>query len=137
MRMPVRLVARPGGTPLGLALLVLGVAGAFGIMLLGLDRLPFAVCTFKAMTGLPCFTCGGTRAAARLARLDVAGALAMNPLVAVGAMAMVPWALADLVLRRRGSALGLEVDPAARVVLRWLVVALAVANWGFLLASGR
>ncbi|HUJ16410.1 MAG TPA: DUF2752 domain-containing protein [Nitrospirota bacterium] len=38
-------------------------------------------CPFKALTGLPCPTCGSTRSIVHLAHGDFTAALAMNPLI--------------------------------------------------------
>jgi hypothetical protein len=48
-------------------------------------QLPFMKCAFKATTGLPCVTCGGTRALRALTRGEVAQAFWLNPLVVSGA----------------------------------------------------
>jgi hypothetical protein len=133
---PVRLVGRPG-TRLGLLLLMLGTTGALAVAYLGFDHLPMTICVFKTLTGLPCFTCGGTRPAARLAQLDLQAAFFMNPLVTVAGLAVVPWALADLALWRRGQALSMDVAPWAKPWLGWLAIVLAIANWAWLLYSGR
>ncbi|HET7293596.1 MAG TPA: DUF2752 domain-containing protein [Vicinamibacteria bacterium] len=119
--------------------MLLGVAalGAGTAALLRLDRLPFAICAFKAFTGLPCPTCGSTRAAAHLARLDLAGALAQNPLATAAAGALVAWGVLDLLLMLRGRALWLEVSPAVARALRLGAVAAIVANWAYLIAAGR
>jgi hypothetical protein len=61
----------------------------------------------------------------------------MNPLVAAGALALVPWALADLGLLLRGRALDLSVSPGAGRVLRILAVAAVLVNWAYLVAVGR
>jgi hypothetical protein len=126
-----------GRTPLAalLGLAALGVATI--VRLLHLDALGFPVCFFKATTGLPCLTCGGTRALVHLARLDVLGALAMNPLVAVSLLALVPWAIADAVLALRGRSLVLEIGPAVRQALMWSAFPLLIANWAYLIAVGR
>lgn len=44
-------------------------------------------CGLKAATGVPCPTCGGTRALRALALFDVSGALKWNPIVTVAALA--------------------------------------------------
>jgi hypothetical protein len=107
------------------------------IAVLHLDRLPFSLCVFKAVTGLPCMTCGTTRALARLARLDLAGALSMNPLVTLATLTLLPWAAADLALLPRGRVLSLELSPAAARVARIAAVAAVLANWAWLVAAGR
>jgi len=128
---PFRFLAREG-PPLGLIFAAIGVVG-----LLHLDRLPFALCYLKLLTGLPCPTCGSTRALGRLFALDVPGALIMNPVTTLAAFAVALWAAADLALLPQKRALGVELSPRARRALRIAVVVAVVANWAFLLAAGR
>jgi len=119
---------------------ILGGIAALATALVGLvhlDRLPFTVCTFKALSGWACMTCGTTRALARLFALDLPGALALNPLVTVGVLALVPWALADLALLSRGRALRVELAPGVARVGRVAFVVAVAANWAYLLAVGR
>jgi hypothetical protein len=52
------------------------------------------VCAFKRVTGVPCATCGSTRAAAALVRGDVVGALTLNPWVTVVVVGVPVWMLA-------------------------------------------
>jgi hypothetical protein len=126
-----------GAFPVGAALALAGVLGASGVILLGSARLSFIVCYFKLITGLPCLTCGGTRASIRLLHLDPAGALAMNPLVTLAAFVLAAWAAADLVLLTRGRALRVELGPAAVRVLRVALPIAVLANWAYLIAAGR
>jgi hypothetical protein len=133
----MRLVARPGGTPLGAIFLACGIVMAAGIGLLHLDALPMALCAFKAVTGVPCLTCGTTRALARLFTLDVPGAVAMNPLAAAVGLALVPWGAADLLLLARERALALEITPGFAPLVRAAAVALVAANWAYLIVAGR
>lgn len=123
--------------PLGAIFGGIGVIAAASAALLRLDLLPFSICFFKAFTGLPCPTCGGTRALACLAHLDVASAFAMNPLVAAGAFMIAAWALADLALLPRRRAAVVELRPGLASVVRGTAVALLAANWSYLVAAGR
>ena len=133
----VRLRAIPGAAPLGLIFGTMALGASAAIGLLGLHRLPFSVCVFKMVSGLPCPTCGVTLTLGLLFELDLAGAIAMNPLAAVFLLALVPWAVGDLLLRPSGRAvrvvLGKHLWPAARAG----VVLALVMNWAFLIAFGR
>jgi hypothetical protein len=134
---PVRFAARPG-LPAGVVLIILGLLASLAIVFLHVHQLPFDVCLFKRMTGLPCVTCGGTRALARLVALDIPGAFAMNPLVTLGLLAVLPWAAADLWLWwRRQQALSVEIMPAARDFLLWAALGAGLANWAWVVWAGR
>lgn len=97
-------------------------------------------CPFKGLTGLPCMTCGGTRAALALGRLDFLGALAMNPLAALGLGAFgVYWLYAvwACVFRpprrlRFGAA-----KPRVALAIRCSIIAAIVANWAYLIWARR
>jgi hypothetical protein len=129
--------ARAGALPLGAIFLGIGAGAAFAVAVLHLDRLPILVCLFRAVTGIPCLTCGATRALAELVAGDVSGALVMNPLATLGAFLLVPWGVFDLALMTRGRALSLEVAPGGARALRYLAIVAVVANWAYLVASGR
>jgi hypothetical protein len=126
-----------GAFPLGALLCAVGGAAVGVLFLLRAMNLDGVVCYFKLATGLPCLTCGGTRAAWRLLDLDPAGALAMNPLATVAVVSIAAWALADLVLLPRGSAVRLRLSPRAANAARIGAVLALVANWAYLIAAGR
>jgi len=130
-------VARPGASPLGAIFLVCAVTIAAAVGVFHLDHLPVSFCAFKAVTGLPCMTCGTTRAFGRFFALDLRGALLMNPLAAAVALALVPWGLADLILFPRGRAVALEIAPGVAPFVRVAGVAALAANWAYLIVAGR
>ena len=132
-----RLTAPAGRAPIGLLLAGSTAVGVALVGLLHLDRLPINVCFFKVVTGCPCPTCGATRAFGRLFAMDALGALSMNPLVALGALAVALWGAADLALWPWGRALSLELSPRASRVTRAVAVALILVNWAYLIAAGR
>jgi hypothetical protein len=93
-------------------------------------------CPLRSATGVPCPTCGGTRALIALAEGHWLDAVAANPLVSAGAAATVLWAVAGVVTtavprwRRR-----LETSPADRRRLLVLALVLTVASRTWLLLS--
>lgn len=133
----LRLRAEEGRPPLGAVFLGIGLTAAAAVRLLHLDALPFYVCFFRGFTGLPCMTCGSTRALGALARLDLVGALALNPLAVLAALAIGFWGLADLALAARGRALSIELAAGPARALKAAVVIGVVANWLYLLAWQR
>jgi hypothetical protein len=119
--------------------LLVGAATLFvGGLWLATEGVPPLVCPLKTMTGLPCPTCGCTRALEALVAGDVAGAIRWNPAVVAGA------ALGAVYATYAAAAL-LGVVPRLRVVIAprdatWLRAAAwsaVAALWLFLVLDGR
>lgn len=92
------------------------------------------VCPLRALTGIPCPTCFGTRALLALMAGEWRTALAFNPLVAAGAMGLfvaVPWAA--------GTAMAgwprLRWSRGRTVGFAWAAVLSLAANWIYLLMA--
>jgi hypothetical protein len=82
------------------------------------------VCPFALCTGMACPGCGMTRAASRLIRGDLGGAVALHPLVpAVALLAMGGWTW--FVLRRNG-----KVQPPSRSLVNGILILTAIALVG-------
>ena len=103
------------------------------------DRISLGACPFRALTGIPCLSCGGTRSLMAFTRLDLGEAFAMNPLVA---------ALGFIAAAYLAYAVGVWVFglprwrpsiPSARWRngLRLAAVSALVLNWTYLIAAGR
>jgi hypothetical protein len=113
-----------------------------GAALAGAAAAPFArffaaaspACVFRAVTGVACPTCGGTRALLALARLDLPGALAWNPLVTLAALVFVLGGLLALARAFRGR--GVPGGPPPRWAGAAAGLALA-ANWAFVIVRLR
>ena len=86
------------------------------------------------MTGLPCPTCGATRALLALARLDPVAALAWNPLVTLAVLAFLAGGVVAL-LRAFGGH-GVPDGPPPRWAGAAAALALA-ANWAYVIAMDR
>ena len=98
-------------------------------------QLPWPSCNFRALFGIPCFTCGATRSAIASLRGDLLQAWTWNPLATVtmlGIGLFDVYAFAVLVLRAPRLRLDLS---RAKWLLAGLVVAAAGLNWAYLLST--
>jgi hypothetical protein len=95
-----------------------------------------APCALHALTGVPCFACGTTRAALALAHGDGWRALTLNP---IATLAMTGGLLGGIVapgwVALRGPVPGID-DRSARWLrlAAWIAVA---AQWAYLIAARR
>jgi hypothetical protein len=103
-----------------------------------LPLLPISyTCPLKGITGLPCATCGMTRAFVRLAHGDPAGAVAASPLGALLALGAWTYAVADAVRVALGAPLPVPSPRALRAATALGIAALLV-NWAWLVVrEGR
>jgi hypothetical protein len=95
-------------------------------------------CPFRALTGVPCPTCGGTHALVAMSHLRFAEGFARNPLVAagwVGAALFVPYAAAVCLLRSRRFRVA-DVTDRERRSIALLVLGLLLANWAYVIVRG-
>ncbi len=123
------------GPPSVHALGFAGVAASLlaAALVLPLDAPPLSLlfCPFRAMTGLPCLTCGCTHAFSYFMHGNLPGAVAASPLGAALALACAAhllWTCARLA--------GLPFAPRARLP-RWLLVCAVATNWVFLVLRSR
>lgn len=96
------------------------------------------VCPIKAVSGIPCASCGSSRALEAVVRGDLQGAVRLNPLAALGLVALGLWLTQAAV----AMALGLprwrvEWNEADIVTVRWLAVLGVLVNWLYLVLDGR
>ncbi|HEX2254284.1 MAG TPA: DUF2752 domain-containing protein [Thermoanaerobaculia bacterium] len=94
-------------------------------------------CLLKTFTGVPCPSCGTTRAALALGRFDVPTAFAVSPLAAVALLALVGGGLlaaAAAVLREPPEVPALS--PRGALLLRVSLAAALLGNWLYLLTTG-
>jgi len=133
----VRVSAVAGAAPLGAIFGGIGLLAAVAVGLLHVDRIPLTFCVVKSLSGLPCPTCGSTRAFARLFELDPAGALAMNPFTTLVAVVIAGWAVADVLLLPRRRALRVSLSASLGRALRVAAFVAFFANWVYLLVVGR
>lgn len=122
---------RPGETDHEFLWLVVSLA-TFLLAWLWLHfRLPWPDCVFAECTGLPCPTCGGTRALRSIFAGDWGNAWRWNPLVTAGFWSVAAYDLyAAVVLAGRLPRLRLGPFPEKLVhILRGAAWLLLLANW--------
>ena len=102
-------------------------------------RLPWPRCIFHDLTGLPCLTCGATRAAIQFCHGNFLGAWKWNPLVFAGLCAISVFDVyAVLVLVSGWPRLRIaQLTANEKNSMRVLVVAALVLNWIYLLGHWR
>jgi hypothetical protein len=116
-----------------------GLAAVCLLAVVALTPLAFPlVCPLSALSGVPCPTCGSTRALFALGEGRWLAALRFNPLTTVAVTLGIPWLAHGVVASLlRLPRLRLRPDPADRRRLRllaWLAIAFA---WVFLIVDGR
>ena len=115
-------------------LLVTVTAAAMGAAWFAL-QLPWPRCNFRALFGMPCFTCGSTRSAIALLQGNVSGAWSWNPLATIAMLAIAVFDVyAFAVLVSRGPRLRINFAKAKWPLLIVLFAAGAL-NWAYLLLN--
>ena len=100
-------------------------------------RLPTPQCAFHSLTGLPCPTCGATRAAWQFLHGNFAASFRFNPIAFVAYCLIVAfdlYALLALLLRAPRLRV-INFRPNERALLRSLALVLIAANWLYLLLA--
>jgi hypothetical protein len=100
--------------------------------------LPWPVCVFHKLTGLPCVTCGMTRCGIEFFHGHFFPALKWNPLVFAllwGVTAFDLYALGTLAMR--GPRLRIVFRQAEKKYARGVIVAALALNWFYLLSHWR
>jgi hypothetical protein len=99
--------------------------------------LPTPQCAFQSLTGLPCPTCGATRAAWQFLHGHFAASLFFNPLAFLGycAIALFDLYAAGVLLLRSPRLRIRNFTRAEKLVIRGSILALFVCNWLYLLVA--
>ena len=105
-------------------------AVAIGARLLGVT-----LCPLRRFLGIPCPTCGTTRAVAALFRGNVREALALNPLTATLLCIGPPLLGVHALVRGVAATRSLLQRLSGNRLFWWAVALLAAANWAYLLTK--
>ena len=113
--------------------LVLGIVWTVLVVVFVLVKPPDSdatVCVFRNVTGVPCPTCGSTRAALAAVQGRPFDAIVFNPFVTVAGALAIAWLVMRVGFRRR-----IEIDLAPRHrTLVWIVLGVLFgANWVYVI----
>jgi hypothetical protein len=95
------------------------------------------LCPMKRLLGVPCPTCGTTRAFAELLRGDVFGAFARQPLVISCNLLGLPVLLVIRFVSDRRTMADLLAAVSRSVIVWCLVAAAVLANWIYVIRHGN
>jgi hypothetical protein len=88
------------------------------------------LCLFRTTTGLPCPTCGATRATLALVHAEWWAALAHNPLVTLAWPVLFAWVILRFGLGRR---LSITTSARGRHLLAGALLLAVLLNWAYLI----
>ena len=117
-----------GAWPLALGIVWTALVGVFVLLKpAGSDA---TLCVFRNLTGLPCPTCGSSRAALAVVQGRLLEAIVLNPLVTVAGALAIAWLAVRVGFGRR---IEIDLTPRQRM-LAWVVIgALLGANWVYVI----
>lgn len=120
--------------PLAIAFLVLWIAAVIASQAVssGEEAGP-TTCKLRAVTGVPCPTCGGTRSTFSLFRGDISGAIAHNPWI-VGMHLCVVISLLAMLLRRPRWNIISRLSRQPKIAVPLLLISLGL-NWIYVLRT--
>src|SRR4030095_13248084 len=118
---------------LSATLVSLGLAAAWFSL-----GLPWPICMFHELTGLPCVTCGMTRCAIEFFHGHFVAAFKWNPLVFAFICSVIAFDLfAFATLATRRPRLRIMFDQSEKRYARGTIVAALALNWAYLLSHWR
>ncbi len=125
----------PGEIEFGIiygSIVVLALLAGYFLPLLSLAP----TCVFKALTGIPCPTCGSTRSLVLLSHGHIVPALFMNPLIGACGLAGILLFFIDLITLFLGlPKISIFVPQSGKDRMRFYMLFLIVANWSYLILA--
>jgi hypothetical protein len=101
-------------------------------------RVVLPPCVFKAVTGVPCLTCGATRAIEAMAAGRFVEALWLNPMVTVAAAGWTAYVAYGIgAMTGAWPRVAIRLDARECTALRAIATGAVVAGWAFLVLEGR
>ena len=135
----MRLATTPrplGEPPLGLVFAAALFFLPLGAHLVETGAIELARCGMKQAFGLPCFSCGSTRATIALFHGDLVRAVALQPLTMLIYLLTLIWGAGSFVALRKRRSVRLQLERREKIFAVVLVVMLPLMNWLYLYQAG-
>ncbi len=135
--MRLRTIPRPPGTlPIGALLMSLLFALPLGGWLIQEEIIDLGTCGLQAALGIPCLSCGSTRATRHLLGGDVLAAFSLQPLMMSIYVGLTAWGLASLGTFLMDRKLVLDLSRRQDLFFKVAIIALPFINWFYLIWRG-
>jgi hypothetical protein len=96
----------------------------------------FGTCGLKMLVGVPCLTCGATRATIHLLHGNLGAALAMQPLVIVAYIGLSFWGIVSLGSFLAAKQVRVKLTSRQNTAVKAALLVLPFANWVYLIGVG-
>ena len=127
-------IPRPPGTvPVGAVLMSLLFALPMGAYLIDQGTLSMGTCAMKQLAGIPCLSCGSTRATFALLSGSLFDALRLQPLMITIYLSIAAWGLASLGTFLADRKLILDLTSREDLIFKISLITLPLLNWAYLI----
>lgn len=118
------------------AVLVIGIVAALSVNYFRPVLSLIPACPFHALTGMPCLTCGSTRAFTALVDGELFAAVRLQPLFVIACLIASASGLRALFAMIMGRRIAFELTKQDRLLIRCALIALLLINWAYLVGAG-
>lgn len=122
--------------PIGVLFMLPLFALPLGAWLVQKGWIVFGLCGLKLTLGIPCLTCGSTRATIHLLHGNVLSALQMQPLIILVYGSFALWGVISLASFAVGRTVHLDFGAREHRFIKIALVATPFLNWAYLIAAG-
>jgi hypothetical protein len=126
----------PGKVPLGAVLMLPLFLMPLGGWFVQQNTAEMGICSLKALVGLPCMTCGSTRATMRLLYGDLAHAILFQPMMIAIYIGLGLWGGVSFVSFLLDKRVSIKLDDTWSIGFKVALAAIPLINWAYLIAIG-